>query len=79
MCLTPESPSVFPLRFSSIRCEGFELRAEVRAAHPFSVTLLLLRLPGDRAVNLTEPLKEKSGMKCNMIKSLNVHCGAKLH
>ena len=44
MCFTPESPSLFPLRFSSIRCEGFDLRAEVRAAQPSFVILLLLSL-----------------------------------
>ena len=50
MCFTPESPSLFPLRFSSIRCEGFDLRAEVRAAQPSSVILLLLSLLGKREI-----------------------------
>jgi len=32
-----ESPSLFPDRLRSLRCEGFDLRAEVRAAKPSSV------------------------------------------
>ncbi len=40
----PVFPSLFPLRSSSIRFEGFELNAEVRAAQLFSVILLLLSL-----------------------------------
>ena len=34
---TPESPGSFPLRSSSTRCEGFDLRAEVRVAYPSPV------------------------------------------
>ncbi len=36
--------SLFPLRSSSIRFEGFELNAEVRAAQPAAVILLLFSL-----------------------------------
>jgi len=39
-----ESPSLFPDRYSVLRCEGFDLRAEARAAQPSSVTLHLLNL-----------------------------------
>ena len=48
MCFTPESPSLFPLRFSSIRCEGFDVRAEVRSAQPSSVVLLSFSLERER-------------------------------
>jgi len=40
----PEFRSSFPLRSSSIRFEGFELNAEVRAAQPSAVKLLLFNL-----------------------------------
>ncbi|XDV26419.1 hypothetical protein PO909_030147, partial [Leuciscus waleckii] len=36
---TPESPSLFQLRFSSLRCDGFDFRAEVRMRLCFSVIL----------------------------------------
>ncbi len=35
---SPESSSLFSDRSSSLRCEGFDLRAEARAAQPSSVT-----------------------------------------
>ncbi|KAI5616025.1 hypothetical protein C0J50_8520 [Silurus asotus] len=35
---TPESPTLFRDRSSSLRCEGFDLRAEARAAQPSSDT-----------------------------------------
>ncbi len=34
---TPESPSLLSLRFSSLRCDGFDFRAEVTAEQPSSV------------------------------------------
>ncbi|XDV26517.1 hypothetical protein PO909_030202, partial [Leuciscus waleckii] len=40
---TPESPSLFPLRFSSLRCDGFDFSAEVRMRLCFSVILHPLR------------------------------------
>lgn len=36
---TPKSPSSFQLRFSSLRCEGFDFRAEDRAIQPCSLIL----------------------------------------
>ncbi len=36
---TPESPRLFQLRFSSLRCDGFDFRAEVRIRLCFSVIL----------------------------------------
>ncbi len=36
---TPDGPGSFPVRSSSIRCEGFDLRAEARALYPSSVIL----------------------------------------
>lgn len=44
MCFTPESPSLLPLRCSSVRCVGFDVRAEVRAAQPSGVILTSLSL-----------------------------------
>ncbi|XDV23246.1 hypothetical protein PO909_027914, partial [Leuciscus waleckii] len=41
---TPESPSLFPLRSSSLRCDGFDFRAEVTAEQPSSVILQYLNL-----------------------------------
>ncbi len=38
-CFTPDGPGSFPVRSSSIRCEGFDLRAEARAVYPSSVIL----------------------------------------
>ncbi len=35
---TPESPSLFQPRSSSLRCEGFDFKAEPRAAQPSLVT-----------------------------------------
>jgi len=40
----PEFSSLFPLRSSSIRFEGFELNAEIRAAQPSAVILWLFSL-----------------------------------
>jgi len=42
--VTPELPNLFSLRSSTIRFEGFELKAEVRAAQPSAVILLQLNL-----------------------------------
>ncbi len=36
--VTPKSPILFSDRFSSLSCEGFDLKAEARAAQPSSVT-----------------------------------------
>ncbi len=38
-CFTPDGPGSFPVRSSSIRCEGFDLRADARALYPSSVIL----------------------------------------
>ncbi len=35
---SPDAPNLFSDRSSSLRCEGFDLRAEARAAQPSSVT-----------------------------------------
>lgn len=35
---TPEFPKIFPVRCSSLRCEGFDVIAETRAAQPSSET-----------------------------------------
>ncbi len=45
---TPESPSLLSLRFSSLRCDGFDFRAEVRIRLCFSVILHLHRLKTER-------------------------------
>ncbi len=45
---TPESPSLFPLRFSSLMCDGFDFRAEVRIRLCFSVILHKHRLKTER-------------------------------
>jgi len=47
-CFTPESPSLFQLRFSSLRCNGFDFSAEVRMRHCFSVIPHLYRLKTER-------------------------------
>ncbi len=41
---TPESFSLFHERFSSLRCEGFDVITDARAAQPSSVTSQLLKL-----------------------------------
>jgi len=38
-CFTPLFSSLFPLRSSSLKCERFEHKAEVRLRHCFSVIL----------------------------------------
>ncbi len=48
MCLTPEFCILFPLRSSSLRCDGFDFRAEVRMRHSFSVILHPHRLKTER-------------------------------
>ncbi len=45
---TPESPSLLLFRFSSLRCDGFDFRAEVRIRLCFSVILHLHRLKTER-------------------------------
>ncbi len=45
---TPESPRLLMLRFSSLRCDGFDFRAEVRIRLCFSVILHLHRLKTER-------------------------------
>ncbi len=45
---TPESPSLLLLRFSSLRCDGFDFRAEVRIRLCFSVILHSHRLKTER-------------------------------
>ncbi len=39
-----EAPSLFPDRSNSLRCEGFDLRAEAKAAKPLYVTPQSLNL-----------------------------------
>ncbi len=46
--ITPESPSLLLLRFSSLRCDGFDFRAEVRIRLCFSVILHPHRLKTER-------------------------------
>ncbi len=45
---TPDGPGSFPVRSSSIRCEGFDLRAEARALYPSSVILQSESLEEDK-------------------------------
>ncbi len=45
---TPESPRLLQLRFSSLRCDGFDFRAEVRIRLCFSVILQTHRLKTER-------------------------------
>ncbi len=45
---TPESPSLLLLRFSSLKCDGFDFRAEVRIRLCFSVILHSHRLKTER-------------------------------
>ncbi len=53
----PESPSLFPLRSSSLRFEGLELNAEVRAAQPSAVILLLFNLQRQKQKQKTKRLE----------------------
>ncbi len=46
--ITPESPRLLLLRFSSLRCDGFDFRAEVRIRLCFSVILHKHRLKTER-------------------------------
>ncbi len=46
--ITPESPRLLLLRFSSLRCDGFDFRAEVRIRLCFSVILHPHRLKTER-------------------------------
>ncbi len=46
--ITPESPRLLLLRFSSLRCDGFDFRAEVRIRLCFSVILHSYRLKTER-------------------------------
>ncbi len=46
--ITPESPRLLQLRFSSLRCDGFDFRAEVRIRLCFSVILHSHRLKTER-------------------------------
>lgn len=36
---TPESPGLFPLKSSSLKCEGLDVRADAREVQLFSVIL----------------------------------------
>ena len=47
---TSECPWLFPLRSSSSRCEGFDLRAAARAAYPSPVTLHPDNLVGEELI-----------------------------
>jgi len=49
-CFTPVFFISFPLRSSSLRCDGFDFRAEVRLRHCFSVILHPDRLKTEKAV-----------------------------
>ncbi len=53
MCFTPLFSTLFPLRSSSLRCDGFEHRAEVRMRHCFSVILHPHRLKIERKRSMT--------------------------
>lgn len=53
MCFIPESPISFPLRLNSIRCVGFDVRADARSLQPFCVTLLSLSLQWERMGKLS--------------------------
>ncbi len=46
--ITPDSPISFILRSSSLRCDGFDFRAEVMMRHCFSVILHPHRLKIER-------------------------------
>ncbi len=51
---TPESPRLFKLRSSSLRCDGFDFRAEVRIRLCFSVILHLHRLKTEREKTIVQ-------------------------
>ncbi len=51
---TPATPSFFPLRFSSLRCNGFDFRAEVRIRLCFSVILHPHRLKTEREKTINQ-------------------------
>ncbi len=52
--ITPESPSLLQLRFSSLRCDGFDFRAEVRIRLCFSVILHPHRLKTEREKTINQ-------------------------
>ncbi len=56
--ITPESPRLFQLRSSSLRCDGFDFRAEVRIRLCFSVILHPHRLKTEREKIINQILKK---------------------
>ncbi len=56
--ITPESPRLLQLRFSSLRCDGFDFRAEVRIRLCFSVILHSHRLKTEREKIINQIFKK---------------------
>lgn len=61
MCFTPESPSALPVRFNSLRCEGFEDSADVKVGQLSSVMKVSLRLKSDTE---NKNMKEETYLTC---------------
>ncbi len=58
----PESPSLFQPRSSSLRCEGFDFKAEPRAAQPSLVTSQWSNLLIELQSFLSLALKKRSSL-----------------
>ncbi len=52
--ITPESPRLLFIRSSSLRCDGFDFRAEVRIRLCFSVILQTHRLKTEREKTINQ-------------------------